>query len=128
MNVEDDAEVYQIIVAMGENLVPDVCKLIMKFLECIHIEIGRQRWKEKMREVNMEYCAPLLTISISSCYSFPGLDKNLIKDGCYVTLLSHGRWFTFNCRVLGLGPDGYTSIFNRFSGNCRPVGTLPDNY
>lgn len=49
-----DAE-YQIVVDMAEKLVPDVCALIMGFLETIHIEKGRQKWRELMKRLCTEY-------------------------------------------------------------------------
>jgi hypothetical protein len=50
-----DAEVYKIVVAMAENLVPDVCALVMGFLVDIHIEKGRQEWKNRVSAINIEY-------------------------------------------------------------------------
>jgi hypothetical protein len=53
MNASDPE--YQIVVAMAENLVPDVCVLVMEFLEDIHILVGRQEWRKKMDKINEEY-------------------------------------------------------------------------
>jgi hypothetical protein len=53
MNASDPE--YQIVVALSENLVPDVCTLIMGFLEDIHAKRSKQEWKEKMGKINEEY-------------------------------------------------------------------------
>jgi hypothetical protein len=46
---------YQIVVAMSETLVPDVCGVIMGFLDDIHIKEGETRWKKKIKDVNAQY-------------------------------------------------------------------------
>jgi hypothetical protein len=50
-----DAEVYKIVVAMAENLVPDVCALVMAELDAIHIKEGKTNWEKKIKEVNIQY-------------------------------------------------------------------------
>lgn len=50
-----DAEEYQIVVAMAETLVPDVCALIMAELERIHIKLGYAKWLTGMQALNEEY-------------------------------------------------------------------------
>jgi hypothetical protein len=46
---------YQIVVAMAETLVPDVCRVIMDELECIWIKKGKVRWREAVARLNREY-------------------------------------------------------------------------
>jgi hypothetical protein len=71
MLISSDPE-YQIVVAMAENLVPDVCALVMGFLEDIHVEIGERRWKERIYKINEEYrCAELVLNNYGYCYHVP---------------------------------------------------------
>ena len=108
-DLEYDAEVYKIVVAMAENLVPDVCALIMAALEDIHIEAGRLEWKKKIREVNALY---------SKClYCYP--------SGRYA-IFQQMSWSEFNWR--GLNEYSVTSenfIWNKYGHN---VAKLPPNY
>lgn len=53
--MDENDQVYSIIVAMAETLVPDVCRIIMDYLEQIHIDLGRLHWREAIIKVNAEY-------------------------------------------------------------------------
>jgi hypothetical protein len=112
-----DAEVYQIVVAMAENLVPDVCALIMGFLEDIHVELGRKKWNEKVRKLNMTY------------YSMNPLE---FRNGGHHYLLEYKHTvFSFNWR--DFHDPGYfpiNVIYNIKTGqqwDCH-VAPIPYNY
>lgn len=106
-----DAEVYQIVVDMAEQLVPDVCALIMGFLEEIHISLGKEIWLEKIKDVNVEYKNeqigdPRAGYSCKSLFVWPG--------------------FSFNCRLIGDPNALYTQIFNKKFK--KPQALLPFKY
>lgn len=63
-----------IIVGMAETLVPDVCRIIMEYLEVIHIDLGRLRWKDRIKALNIDYKRTLHPITIQGreypcCYN-----------------------------------------------------------
>jgi hypothetical protein len=47
--------VYAIIVEMANTLVPDVCRIIMDYLEQIHIDLGYKKWRDRMETLVCEY-------------------------------------------------------------------------
>lgn len=111
MNASDPA--YRVVVAMAENLVPDVCALVMGFLEDIHIELGRQKWIEKMGEINKEHTSNKLPLTAYHHYKHLGyLTKSIVQN----------RGFMFNWRDLGI-KKGWISNVKGYPG-CK----TPDNY
>jgi hypothetical protein len=85
--------VYKIIVGMAENLVPDVCAVIMGFLADIHIELGRLRWLQRVKEVNREY-----------------MDEVFISSAEILILIWNN--FTFNWRSVECEHEEESQIFN----------------
>jgi hypothetical protein len=53
--MDNSDPIYSIVVKMADTLVPDVCHLIIERLEQIHINLGHQKWQNKIRAVNNEY-------------------------------------------------------------------------
>jgi hypothetical protein len=103
---------YQIVVAMAETLVPDVCALIMAELELIHIEKGRQEWKKKISVVNAEYLKEMI-----ETYSNYYAKSNKVRMG----------FFGFNYRTLEYAE--YTHLIWNYNVGChKPVAQLPTNY
>lgn len=106
--------IYQICVDMAEQLVPDVCALIMEFLTDIHIELGRQRWLERITKVNVEF-------KNNTHHPF------IVERGQYF-YYNNGRYFLFNWRQLY--PNLNTLIYNirRGQDSFNSVAKLPLNY
>jgi hypothetical protein len=107
---------YRLVIAMAETLVPDVCALIMEFLEDIHIAAGKRLWKEKMRAINEQY-----------------KDYMVADERCgYLQMASYsmngGPYFQWNWREIPLGGDSWSVITNINKGPYRGMGVLPDNY
>jgi hypothetical protein len=104
---EPDADVNQVVEAMAKSLVPDVCALVMEFLEDIHIAAGRREHQKKMEKLNEEYN------DISG--------EGFFKDGATTI-----KGFTFNWRNLSIQYRYYYCyVYNlRLGGRYK----LPDNY
>lgn len=108
MNPSDSE--YQIVVDMADNLIPDVCSLIMAFLEAIHIRNGKLRWNEHISKVNAEYRCAQSTDDDTAGYSC------LIRG--YYDI------FSFNYQRL---PHN-RKIYNKHGSMSNPVARLPANY
>jgi hypothetical protein len=115
-----DAE-YTIIKEMAAVLVPDVCRIIMEFLEQIHIDLGRQRWNIVMGKLNIEY----KTIFIPDILD----DSKEFYYFVHAPLLP----FKFNYREIKYY-NFYSSVFNIRKSTSKwyfghpGIGILPENY
>jgi hypothetical protein len=101
----------EVVIAMAENLVPDVCALIMGFLEDIHINLGRQKWTEKISKINAQYKDEKIEERINMGYT------------CRMNNSKY-RQFSFNSRCM----DDFHSYYAIYNKNRGCVSTLPPNY
>lgn len=95
---------YSIVINMAEMLVPDVCEVIMEYLDAIHIEVGKEKWKTKISELNKEYKKTWLKCDVNT--------------GIYLIY-----------RILTRCNRRYISHFSAAVPiDVRVVGRLPENY
>jgi hypothetical protein len=113
--------VYAVCVAMAETLVPDVCTVIMGFLEIIHINEGWQKWKDQINNLNTEYH------KVWRYYDFYVLESEMLRSDL---IKETGICPCQNYRdVSGKGIYPYISHFSvvkrTFTGD---ICLLPENY
>lgn len=115
-----DAEVYKIVVDMAEQLVPDVCALIMAELEQIHIEKARPIWKERVAKINKEYADQFRTY-------FNQFDNpiGIFKSG-FMKYNYRDMKRTTEIDIFGLS-SGRAGILDGLPG-LASIASLPPNY
>jgi hypothetical protein len=54
---KDDIEMTwkEVVIAMAQNLVPDICQYIISILEEYHITIGKIKWTKYVEKVNTQF-------------------------------------------------------------------------
>jgi len=57
---------YQIIVAMAELLVPDICACIMELIDQYHFHISLVRWKRQIVDINKFYRDRYIPVTFST--------------------------------------------------------------
>jgi hypothetical protein len=113
-DIEADPE-YKIVIACSEYLVPDVCGMIMAELEDIHTNLSRQRWKERISQVNREYKKVER-----------GNDGGYFSNAGYACNSFYYSIFIFNWRVFPDDIHIHRGITNKNTN--RTVAMLPANY
>lgn len=113
--------VYAICVGMADFLVPDICRVIMEYLEQIHIDLGRLLWQSQMTILNKEYAKTWVWHNVREGYlrTF----KKVSDSSIHIRFRNHRR--------LSIWADGLASISN-FSPRTKlykqKVAILPENY
>lgn len=108
---------YSIVVSMAEILVPDICRLVMEFLERIHVELEKEKWKIGINAINKEYKK-----------TWKEYDENLV-----LLKFSRGRRPVCNYRILteklrDWGPEFISHFSPGNPWTIHPVAMLSENY